>query len=212
MSNITKYSAFEQIELYYTNDSVLSEKEKAIAERWELAFSLLQKHKSKKVAVAKLIAVEEAKGKKLSVPQAYRDLKNAEELFVPLRKYSKDLLRHVLIESAVNDMKEIDNRMKGKIEGSKITEAVSDKLWLSLMEMKHKVEFRLIELSGIGDEHPDMPDFSKLEVNTYNINIPDETLQMFQKIMQNGVVDATELINQHAQDISHEDLSDETTD
>lgn len=215
MSNIRKYSQFEQIELYYTNDAKLSDKEREVAERWELAFSLLQKHKSKKVAVAKLIAIETQKGQSLSVAQAYRDMKNAEELFVPLRKYSKDLLRHVLIESAVKDLERIDQRMKGEgsVPGEK--SVVSDAQWIKLLEMKHKVEYRLIELSGISDEHPDMPDFSKLEAHQYNISIDPDTLSMFQKVMTGGVVDATDLLNQYtatAEEIEHQDLSDGESD
>src|SRR5690554_2568208 len=209
MANIKKYTQFEQIELYYTNDGKLTDKEKAISERWELAFSLLQKHKSKKVAVTMLISLEEAKGNKLSVPQAYRDMRNAEELFVPLRKYSKDLLRHVLIESAVVDLKDIENRMKGIQDESDVKVVVSDTQWLKLMEMTHKVELRLIELSGIADEHPDMPDFAKLEAHQYNISIPEDTLNMLQKVMQSGVVDATEFLRQNAQDVTHEDVEDE---
>jgi len=209
MSNIKKYSQFEQIQLYYVNDGKLSDKEIEVSERWELAFSLLQKHKSKKVAVAKLIAVEKAKGKSLSVPQAYRDLRNAEELFVPLREYSKKLLRHVLVESATQDLKSIEKRMKGEVEGEKEKTVVSDAQWIKLMEMKHKVELRLIELSGIADEHPDMPDFSKLEVNSYNIGVPQETIEMLQKVMQSGVVDASEFIKQNAVDVTHEDIEDE---
>ena len=209
MSNIKKYSQFEQIELYYTNDSKLTDKEKEVSERWELAFSLVQKHKSKKVAVAKLIAIEKSKGEGLSVPQAYRDMKNAEELFVPLRKYSKDLLRHVLIESAVQDLKDIELRMKGEHDKNQGVQLVTDSHWLKLMDMKHKIEYRLIELSGIADEHPDMPDFSKLEVHQYNISIPEETLNMLQKVMQSGVVDATELLRQHSQEVDYEELEDE---
>lgn len=212
MSNIKKYSQFEQIELYYTNDGKLTDKEREVSERWELAFSLLQKHKSRKVAVAKLIAIQKSKGENLSVPQAYRDMRSAEELFVPLREYSKKLLRHVLIESAIRDLKDIEDRMKGVHDKDVEKQVVSDSHWLKLMDMKHKTEYRLIELSGIADEHPDMPDFSKLEVHQYNISIPEETLNMLQKVMQTGVVDATELLRQHSEDIDYEEIEDEESD
>lgn len=205
MSNIKKYNQFEQIEQYYTNDAVLSDKDREIAERWELAFALIQKHKSKKVAVSRLIAVEEAKGNKLSQAQAYRDIANSEKLFVPLRKYSKDLLRHVLIESAMNDLEKLKKRMKDS-DGEKL----SSNQWLKFLEMKHKIEYRLIELSGIGDENPDMPDFTKLEVHKYEISIDDEFKNMFKKMLQSGVIDVTELLRE-AQDIDHEDLTDEDT-
>lgn len=207
MSNVKKYNQFEQIELYYTNDAALSETDQKIAERWELAFALIQKHKSKKVAISRLIAIEERKGNKLSQAQAYRDMANAEKLFVPIRKYSKDLLRHVLIESAMKDLEMLKKRMKPKNNDG---ENISNTQWLKFVEMKHKIEYRLIELSGIGDENPDMPDFTKLEVHKYEISIDDEMKNMFMKMLQSGIIDTTELLRE-AQDIDHEDLTDEDT-
>lgn len=202
MSNVKKYNQFEQIQLYYLNDSKLSEAERNVAERWELAFSLLQKHRSKKVAVKMLIDIVEASGGKLSVPQAYRDMKAAEELFIPLLEYDKKLLRHVLIESAIQDQEDVMKKLEEK--------DLPHSVYIKLMEIKDKVEKRLIELSGIADEHPDMPDFSKLEVHTYEVNIPEGTAEMLQELMKSGVVDASEILANHAIDVEHEDVSDET--
>ena len=204
MANIQKHTQFEQIELYYTNEAKLSDKQREIAERWELAFSLLQKHKSKKIAALRLIALEEAKGNTLSKAQAYRDLSNAENLFVPLRKYSRDLLRHVLIESAMKDLEDVKKKMKDKKE----TEKISTSQWLKLMEMKHKIEYRLIELSGLDDDNADIPDFSKLEVHNYQIKLPPHVEKMLNNIISQGVIDATELAETIDTEYTEDDSED----
>ena len=194
--------------MYYTDDANLSDSQRSIAERWELAFSLLQKHKSRKIAVIKLMAAEKIKGNTLSNAQAYRDVKKAEQLFVPLRKYSKDLLRHVLIESAMQDLEEIKERMSDKPDDLGNKNRLSDAQWIKLMETKHKVEFRLIELSGLDEDNSDMPDFSKLEVHNYEIKLPEGTAKMLKNIVNQGVVDATDLARTlNAEDV--EDLNDE---
>ena len=199
MSEIVKAKdAFERIEQYYHNDAVLTPKEKEIAERYELAFALLQRHRSKKIVVSKMISLEKSKGRSLSPAQVYRDIKAAEKLFVPIVKYSKELMRHVLIESSQNDLKRIEKRL-GQTD-------LGDKAFVALMSVKDRVIKTLVEITGIGDENADLPDFSKLEVHQYNIGLPEPAMAMFEKLMQKGVVDITQLTRHEAIDAEYEEI------
>lgn len=202
MANLQKYEdPFDRIEAFYAGSNKLSEKDRQIAEKWETAFALLQKHRDKKIAVSKLMAVEAANGRSLSQAQAYRDMKAAEKVFLPLVKYSKELLRHVMIESAQRDLKRLEKRM-GEEKGTNST-------WIKLMDLKHKTELRLIELSGIGDDVADLPDFSKLEVHTYNVSVPEQTLAMLSKLANSGNVDVTKLMKNLSQETEFEALPDD---
>jgi hypothetical protein len=200
MANISKFSdAYDRIEAYYTGNKKLSELDQRIAERWELAFLLLQKERNRKIAVSKLISIESRKGRKLSTAQAYADMISAEKLFLPIMDYSKDLLRHVMIESAQRDLKNLEERMK--------KESGTTKTWIQLMELKHKTESRLIELAGIDKDNPDLPDFSKLELARIELNVPSHVLQIMSKMMETGVVDITAMMEQSAVDIDFEEQS-----
>jgi hypothetical protein len=198
MPNISKFpDAYDRIEAYYTGNKKLSELDKRIAERWELAFLLLQKERNRKIAVSKLISIESRKGRKLSTAQAYADMISAEKLFLPIMDYSKDLLRHVMIESAQRDLKNLEERMRKEIG--------TTAQWIKLMELKHKTESRLIELAGIDKDNPDLPDFSKLELARIEVNVPNHVMQIMDKLMETGVVDITKMMEQSAVDIDYEE-------
>lgn len=191
MPNIKKYTQFEQIELYYRQDSSLSDKDQEVAARWELAFSLLQVHRSKKVAVSKLIALEKRAGRALSVAQAYRDMEKAEKLFVPLLSYSKEIMRHVLIESCNKELKEVSSR---------ITRSKDNSEFIKLSLVKDKIENRLIQLTGLADDLVDMPDFSKLEPHKYVLELDPNVVDKLSALFNKGVVDITSLMQSNSED------------
>lgn len=210
MPNIRKYTIEEQVERYYSGEQKLTEKELEIVQRWELAFSLLRKHRIKRVVVKKLIAIIEAGGGTLSPAQAYRDISQAEQVFTPIQKTSKDFQRLMLIESAIKDLEAIKKRMNSKDKDGCIN--MSDKQFNDLMLLKNKVEWRLIELSGISDDIADLPDFSLIQPNTYSIQIDESTLGMLRSVLSKGAVDASELLSEltkKAEDIDHYEASNE---
>lgn len=180
-----KADNFDKINDYYSNGAKLSKKEHEIAERWELAFALLLEHRNRKAAIGKLIRVISQKGKKLSIPQAYRDMNDAERLFAPIKQYKKDFLRLVLLESAFRDVKEADKRAK---EAKTVTE------WMKCKEIKNKAEYRIIQVSGLNESHIDIPDFSKLQQGQFNLTIKDEDLSLFKSVISHGRIDVTELM------------------
>jgi hypothetical protein len=198
MTNLPVYQElYDKINSYYLTGYKLSEKDKEIAERWELSFALLSEHRSRKVAVNKLIAVSEKKGKQMSVAQAYRDMANAERIFAPLKQYSKEFLRLVIIESAIRDIKECDRKSKKEI-------SIRD--WGILKGIKDKAENRIIEVSGLKDVDVDTPDFEKLIPSDYNIVLPDGLTDMFKRVIQKGVVDVTSVMQQQqAEDVDFEE-------
>jgi len=175
---------FDKIEKYYRSSGKLSPKELEICERWELAFSILCAQRQKKLAIAKYLSVLHAKGTKLSHAQAFRDFDAAEKLFTPLKKYTKEFLRLVLIESAMRDVRAAEKK-------AAVTK--DPKMWAEIMKVKDKAEKRIIEASGLNNEDPNMPDFSKLEPSTFNINVDPWTLNMFRKIVTRGSLDITQL-------------------
>lgn len=182
----TRDELFDRIEKYYRTAGTgrLSPKEEETCERWELAFAIFSAQKNKKVAITKYLSVLKSKGIQLSMQMAYRDFLYAEKIFAPLQQYSKDFLKMVIIESALKDVKKAE----------KLAEKQTDpKMWADIMKVKDKAEKRIIEASGLNVTDPNLPDFSKLQLNQININVDQNTISMFKRIMQRGTIDITEL-------------------
>lgn len=175
---------FDRIEKYYHNSGKLTQKEESICERWELAFALLCSTKNKKLAVTKFLAAMKAKGEVISTAQAYRDFTAAEKLFTPIRKYSKEFLRLVLIESAFKDIREADKRAKS---------AKDARSWSEIMRVKHQAEKRIIDASGLQFDDPNLPDFSKIQPTQFKLNVDERVMEMMQKMLGRGVVDVTQM-------------------
>lgn len=185
MNELTKIDdTFDKIEQYYRSSGKLSDKEHELCSRWELAFALLCEHRNKKIAVTKYISAQSTKGLELSVATAYRDFENAQNLFVPLKKYSKEFLRLILIESSIRDVKECERMLK---------KSRNIKDWSEIMKAKDKAELRIIKSAGLDVDDPNMPDFSKLALADININIDPQMKSMFTKLLKRGTVDVTQL-------------------
>lgn len=192
MTEIAEFDdTFDKIEKYYRSSGKLSDKETQICERWELAFAIFSVQRNKKLSVSKYLSVLKRKGIDLSPAQAYRDFIAAEKLFTPLQKYSKEFLKLVIIESSLKDVRRAE-RFAAEVK--------DPKQWAEIMKVKDKAEKRIIEASGLNINDPNLPDFSKLVANQFNINVDPSLLNMFQKMMQKGAVDATELFNQMQND------------
>jgi len=184
MNNLVpKDTTFDRLEKYYLENGELSEKDLEICNRLELVFSIFCQTRSKKAAISKFIALQEAKGKGISVAQAYRDLSEAEKLFAPIRKFNKEFLRMTIIESAINDIKECSKRAR----------TASDKMWVAIMGVKDSAEKRIIEASGLKLDDPNLPDFSKLIPQTFNVGLSPEHIKMLEKITAAGVIDLNDV-------------------
>lgn len=183
---------FDNIEAYYLSDKKLSPKELEIAERLEVTFGLLQHHRNKKIVVSKMIALCKRQDKTLSVAQAYKDIVNAERIFVPIQQYSKEFLRLTIIESCLRDIKKLEDKMR--------RDQLSETAWAKLMDQKNKCEYRLIQASGLMDGSIDLPDFSKINPDPININVSEKFLEIMQQIANKGKVNVSEFMASNADD------------
>lgn len=182
---------FDRIQRYYESNDSLSPKELEMAERWELAFALISKHRSKKMAVVQYQKILARKGTPISQAQAYRDMNSAQTVFVPLQSYTKEFLRLVVIESSTRDIKRAEKKARS---------AKSIKDWKDAMVIKDKAETRLMKAAGIDDQNPDLPDFSVLEAPPIQSNFPPELMEALAAITKKGVVDVTDFMQQSADD------------
>lgn len=154
---------------YLDRDRVkLTEKEEVIRERWSACFTLLCQYHSPQQAVG---VIQQKFG--ISEAQAYRDVKNAIELFGDVTSSDKQAYRHILFEFAM-----------------KIFQLAATKSDLSEM---NKALNTMVKIRGLEREDPNMPDFSLLQNNTYNINLEKSQLTALQNILKSGVVDVNNL-------------------
>lgn len=192
----------DRIEAYYLNNRVLSSKELELCERYEVIFSIYCNTRSKKETVSKFIKLQSSKEKPISVPQAYRDLKAAEEIFTPLRKYEKEFLRLTIIESCIADIKGIDLRLRKPKSTSE---------YVALVALKDRLRQRISDVSGLENEDPNLPDFSKLEPHIFKISLPPQTMKFIKTLSKSSVVDLTQLGFEDAEFEEFDSEEDEDT-
>jgi len=96
MNKLSADTTFDEIQEYYlTEDIVLSEKKSEIRERWETIHALQLEYESDRDIIT---IMQNRFG--ISEGQAYRDMRNSEKLFGNLRVSNKEILRHLVTESA----------------------------------------------------------------------------------------------------------------
>ncbi len=190
---VENQDVFDKISAYYLHDKPLSVKEKEIAERLELVFSLFLVHRNKKITVTKLLKLQAAKNAPISIAQAYRDLTAAERVFTPIRSYGKETLRLTVIESALSDIKRIERLMNSNT-------ALSARDLSMLISQKDKAELRLMKVSGLDSDHPDMPDWSKIDPAPIVVEMPTEFKKIISKLTSKGVIDVAAFMESQADD------------
>lgn len=146
----------------------LTKKEEKIRKRWSSCFALLCKYHSPQQAVSVLM-----KEFSISEPQAYRDVKNSISVFGDIGKSEKEGYRHILFEYSMkvfqlaasnNDLKEMNKSISN-----------------------------MISLKGLDKEDPDLPDFSKLTPNIYEIVVDEESNNILKKLSNLGVIDISDI-------------------
>jgi hypothetical protein len=193
-----KDDTFEKIEKYYHQKGKLTEKELEICSRWELVFTIFFKQKERKITISKYMAILNRKGTPQSIAQCYSDLRNAEKLFTPLQKYSKEFVRLVIIESAMRDVKRCESMIREQ-------KNIDIKSWSEIMKVKDKAEKRIIDAAGLMVNDPQLPDFSKLVPSTFNINLDPKAFEMMKTFISKGNVDVTEVFKQMSTDTEIEE-------
>lgn len=200
--NLFQGSQYDLVVQYMNGDVTgLNEVDIIRARRVEKAFNFLIEFRSKPQAVKMLIDSEECAGRSLSRAKAYEDIALAEKIFIPLSRYSKDLLRHSAVEACLSDIERINARLK-KLEESETGDKGKDKTadWVKLMDLKHKFEKNLAEVAQLKEENGELPDFSKFEPHQIHIDVPEAvriTLERFTR----GAVNISEMMDSMAEDI-----------
>ena len=177
----------DRLNNYYNSGKKLQPGEIKICERLEAAFALLCESRNRAVAVDK-----HQKTQHISRAQAYLDMANAERLFAPLRKYSKDFLRLITIESARRDIERCEARLDAFEMDAKKRKDVYH--WRVLMQEKSRAEERLIKAAGLDRADQDLPDPSKYKQHLIQINASPEAIAAIQKAMEPGVVDLDDYV------------------
>lgn len=180
----TKDDFKDRVERYYLNEGKLSAEDKKICERIELAYAMLSHHKIKKLAVTKYLAVMKQKGNEISMPTAYNDFRLAEEIFVPLQKYSKEFLRLMIIESAQADIKRLE---------SKLAKCNDDRQYTTLMAQKDRCRETIIKAGGLMQDDSRIPDFDKVQPIDIQVNISERDMKLLEKITKVGSMDLSEI-------------------
>jgi hypothetical protein len=98
MTQLVADTTFEKIKAFLLGDKIeLSNTEKLISERWTAAFTLQLENSYSDREVCKLLV----QSFDYSEPQAYRDIRNARDLFGDVRKSAKEGLRYLITQWAI---------------------------------------------------------------------------------------------------------------
>jgi hypothetical protein len=175
MRLIGKSSHYERILAYLKNPdadiSELTPKEQEMVTRWMEAFTLQRNYNTPSDAAA--ILMKRFPG--LSRPTAFRDCGAALALFGDLNKSTKEGIRFLATEitkDAIN-IARIKNNEDGMMKGAK----------------------NIAAINGVNLNDPDMPDFEKLQPNTYNINLPPAALEVVMGMIKGGKVDLGSMVS-----------------
>lgn len=179
-SILKKDSTFDRIFAWYIDPKrySLSEKDEEIQKRWSAAWSLLMNYHSLEQAVA--VHMEEFS---LSRAQAYRDLKQAVNLFGNVTKTEKEGRRYVLYEYS---MKVFQLALK---KGD--------------LETAGKMIERMSKLMRLDADDTELVNPEKLEASEYKIVLPKVVKDQLLAFVAKGFVD----LNGGIEDIPFEDLS-----
>lgn len=132
-------SNFDKIKAHYINDKVeLNNIQQELCKRYEAAFTLLCEFHSNEQAITKLMSTFS-----ICRSQAYKDIKNAIDLFGDATKASKEGKRYILYEMAMANY----NLAISKND----------------LEQANRAMTNLIKITGIEHDDPDLPDPSKIQ-------------------------------------------------
>ncbi|SDG67881.1 hypothetical protein SAMN05421827_109133 [Pedobacter terrae] len=112
----------------------------------------------------------------LSRATAYRDCANALSLFGDIAQSTKQGIKHLateIVKDAIG-IARIKNNEVAMIQGAK----------------------EMASINGVNTVDPDLPDFSKLEPNTYNISLPQNVISALQSMITGGHINLGGLVNE----------------
>lgn len=189
MKLIGKASQYEKI-LAHMRDpestgSALSDHDIYTLDRWTVAHSLIGNYTNTADAVA--ILMKRFPG--TSRATAYRDCSNAISLFGDISKSTKEGIRHLCTQIA--------------LDGVAIAKAKNNEDGL------FKGANTISKINGVNLTDPDLIDWSLVESNTYEFGLPQDYLDAFKTIVAGGVVDLAEMVNRMGNSAEEATIIDE---
>jgi hypothetical protein len=142
-------SKADKIRQFFVNDDdsiILTEHEKELRERFEKAFSLLCNYHSNEQAVTVMM-----KHYGYSRAQAYRDIRNATDIFGDVLQSKKEASKHILSEMAMKNYQLAASRND--------------------LDNMNKAVANLIKIAGVDRDEFDLPDPSKIQPPTQILQI-----------------------------------------
>lgn len=185
---LPKETTYDRIITWYVKGDTyveLTEKEVELRDRWQQCWLLLCNGRTPEKVVRFMIKIYD-----ISRSQAYMDIRQATKMFGEVIKTSKDSKR-AIYEGYAN-----------KIYHLALRKDPPD------LDQANKALANMIKLSGLDENDPDLPDFSKLEPSHFTINLPAEILGFLQKLAQKGAVNLTQVRDESLKtiDVSHTEI------
>lgn len=191
MNLIGNVSKYDKIVSYMTNAdaelSDLSDKEKEMLDRWQESYTMQRKY----VSISDVVAILMKRYPGLSRATAFRDCKDAMNLFGDIQKAKKDAMRNLALEM-VRD-------------GARIANAEKDSAGLI------KAGLAIARIAGVNVTDPDLPDFEKLEPHQYVLGLPPQLIKLLENMGKTGKIDLTQVVDnmagfaEEAQEVEEDD-------
>ena len=173
MKLVGKTSSYQNVMAFMTDElaeSELTDHEKQLVTRWNEAWTLIRNYNTTADAVA--IMMKRFPG--LSRASAYRDCSNAISLFGDISKSTKEGIKHLATEMI---------RDGGNVARAKNNE-----------DGMIKAGIAIARVNGVNVTDPDLPDFSKLEPNTYEFKLDPLTEKAIMHLIKSGRIDLTMIV------------------
>ena len=152
---LPKSTTFDKISAFYLDKTTtirLTDKQELIRKRWQVAYSLIVNWEGDNEKVVELMQAQFADGEnKLSTAQAYRDIRNAINLFGDVQKSTKEGIRNIINQAAYKGVSiAMENRDLDNLT---------------------KLLGLLAKNNGTDKDDPDLPDFREIQPPTQIIQI-----------------------------------------
>jgi hypothetical protein len=195
MKLLGKSSTYEHIAAFMRDELAetdLTPHEQLLVQRWNEAWTLMRSGKSMADAAAILMKRFTVDDKPLSRATAYRDCSNAISLFGDIAQSTKDGIKHLTTEM-IRDAHVIA-RAKNNEDGM------------------IKAALAIAKINGVNTTDPDLPDFSKLEPNTYVFELDPLAARAIEHLIRTGRIELsliTDAMNELAETVDFVEVKNE---
>lgn len=173
---------FEAIKAYYLgNDPIsLSPKQEEIRRRWHAVY-LKKLNRISDEEVAKTLQTEFGIGQS----QSYQDIVNSKRLFGIAGKSDRDLNRQIAEKMSLETF-QIAKEQRSARDMAAATKA-------------------FIDSSGVKDDMTELPNFEKLEPNTYVVMLDPTTQALIEQLLTKPTINLSDLVKDQIDDLEYEE-------